>query len=244
MIEANRMPGPDVSHRQKQDVLLVTCFEPFGGDNLNSSQAVALALQGQVIGGLTVVAVVLPCVFATAPAALLQALEQWQPRLVLALGQAAGRAELSLERVAINCIDAPIADNAGQQPTDVPIVEGGPPAYFTTLPVKAMVSAMRQAGLPAGLSNSAGTFVCNQVFYCLQRQFAFAQPPAPSGFMHLPLLPEQAVEHAHGSDSTRQLPSLPLQQMLNGVQLALTQAVAMLKGTEVALALPLSTGLH
>lgn len=213
-----------VQREQDAGVLLVTGFEPFGGEETNSSQLVARALHGQVIGGLTVVSVVLPCVFATAPGALQQALEQWQPRLVLALGQAAGRNELSLERVAINVMDAPIEDNAGQQPTDVPVVVDGPPAQFTTLPVKAMVNAMRNAGLRAGLSNSAGTFVCNQVFYCLQHQLASAQPRVPSGFMHLPLLPEQAAEPGADRDSAGILPSLPLHDMVRGVGAALTAA--------------------
>jgi pyroglutamyl-peptidase len=211
-------------------VLLLTGFEPFGGDSTNSSQVVAQALHGQMIGGLTVVAVVLPCVFATAPQALRQALEQWQPRLVLALGQAAGRFELSLERVAINLVDAPLADNAGQQPSDAPVVAGGPPAHFTTLPVKAMVNAMRNADLPAGLSNSAGTFVCNQVFYCLQQQLVDAQSTIPSGFMHLPLLPEQAAERGVGRDSAGTVPSLPLQDMVRGVGVALTAACEALTG--------------
>jgi pyroglutamyl-peptidase len=173
---------------------------------------------------LTVVAVVLPCVFSTAPAVLSQALEQWQPRLVLALGQAAGRFELSLERVAINLVDAPLADNAGQQPTDVPVVEGGPPAHFTTLPVKAMANAMRHVGLPAGLSNSAGTFVCNQVFYCLQQQLVNDQPPVPSGFMHLPLLPEQAARRSVRCGSPQPRPSLALHDMVRGVRVALMAA--------------------
>ena len=217
-----------VRRQQDAGVLLVTGFEPFGGEETNSSELVARALHGQVIGGLAVVSVVLPCVFATAPGALQQALEQWQPRLVLALGQAAGRNELSLERVAINVMDAPIEDNAGQQPTDVPVVVDGPPAYFTTLPVKAMVDAVRNAGLPAGLSNSAGTFVCNQVFYCLRHQLADAQPTVPSGFMHLPLLPKQVAGRGAGRSSVPLWPSLPSHKMLRGVRIALTEAVTIL----------------
>jgi pyroglutamyl-peptidase len=219
--------------QQDEGVLLLTCFEPFGGEGINSSQVVAQALHGQVIGGLTVVAVVLPCVFATAPVVLRQALEQWRPRLVLAFGQAAGRFELSLERVAINLVDAPLADNAGQQPSDAPVVGGGPPAHFTTLPVKAMVNAMRNAGLPAGLSNSAGTFVCNQVFYHLQQQLVNAQPPVPSGFMHLPLLPEQAALQSGEVGCTLQLPSLALHDMVQGVRVALMVAWESFSGAGV-----------
>ncbi len=232
-----RKPEPPLvtdalKHQQDEGVLLVTGFEPFGGDETNSSELVARALHGQVIGGLTVVSVVLPCVFATAPVALQQALQQWQPRLVLALGQAAGRCELSLERVAINLIDAPMADNGREQPTDVPVVVGGLPAHFTTLPVKAMVKAMRDAGLPAGLSNSAGSYVCNQVFYCLQQQLADAQPPVPSGFMHLPMLPEQVAQRGAGRDSNAQGPGLFLHDMVRGALIAMTQAVAAFDGID------------
>lgn len=211
--------------RQDAGVLLVTGFEPFGGEETNSSEVVAKALHGQSIGGLTVVAAVLPCVFDTAPSALEQALQQWQPRLVLALGQAEGRCELSLERVAINLIDAPLADNAGKQPTDVPIVASGEPAYFTTLPVKAMVSAIRAAGLPAGLSNSAGTFVCNQVFYCLQHHFAKGPSWVPSGLMHLPLLPDQTTQRVVQGDPPALRPSLDLHDMVLGVRTALMTAL-------------------
>ena len=221
-----------VERQQNAGVLLVTGFEPFGGEETNSSELVARALHGQVIGGLTVVSVVLPCVFATAPGALQQALEQWQPRLVLALGQAAGRNELLLERVAINVMDAPIEDNAGQQPTDVPVIVDGPPAHFTTLPVKAMVNAMRNAGLPAGLSNSAGTFVCNQVFYCLQHQLADSQPPVLSGFMHLPLLPEPVAQRGAGRDLNAQRLGFPLHEMVRGARIAMTQAVVTFGGTD------------
>ena len=223
-----------VERQQNAGVLLVTGFEPFGGEETNSSELVARALHGQVIGGLTVVSVVLPCVFATAPGALQQALEQWQPRLVLALGQAAGRNELSLERVAINVMDAPIEDNAGQQPTDVPVIVDGPPAHFTTLPVKAMVNAMRNAGLPAGLSNSAGTFVCNQVFYCLQHQLAATQLQVPSGFMHLPVLFAQAAQTGANSGSNMQSPRMSSSDMVQGVRIAMTEAVGALREKDSA----------
>ena len=216
---------PGVQRELDAGVLLVTGFEPFGREEINSSELVARALHEQSIGGSTVVSVVLPCVFATAPGAMQQAIEQWQPRLVLALGQAAGRNELSLERVAINVIDATIEDNAGQQPTDVPVVVDGPPSHFTTLPVKAMVNAMRDAGLPAGLSNSAGTFVCNQVFYCLQQYYASSQSSVPSGFMHVPLLSEQTSMRGADGDSDGQLPRLVLSGVVHGVRAALMAAL-------------------
>ena len=148
--------------------ILVTGFEPFGGESVNPSALVAQALHGRTIDGAPVLGMVLPCVFGAAIDALRTALDRHRPRLVLALGQAAGRAAFSLERVAINVDDARIPDNAGAQPVDRPVVAGAPAARFTTLPVKAMVAALREAGHPAELSNSAGTFVCNHVFYGLQ----------------------------------------------------------------------------
>jgi pyroglutamyl-peptidase len=210
--------------------LLLTGFEPFGGDTTNPSALVATALQGRLIEARTpgapvprarVQSLVLPCCFAEAPQALAQALQQWQPLAVLALGLAAGRAALTPERVAVNLADARIADNAGAQPRDEAVLAGGPAAYFSTLPVKAMVAAMQSVGAPAALSLTAGSFVCNQVFYRLMHQLAL-QPGVQAGaqavrggFMHLPLLPEQAAGPAG------QAPSLPLALQVAAVQAAL-----------------------
>jgi pyroglutamyl-peptidase len=148
--------------------ILLTGFEPFGGHSRNPSWEVARALHGQTLQGAQIVAVQLPCVFAQALAALQQALTQHQPDIALALGQADGRCDFSVERVAINLMDARIPDNAGAQPVDVPVVAGGPAAYFSTLPIKALVAGLRCAGFAASVSQTAGTFVCNQVFYALQ----------------------------------------------------------------------------
>jgi len=178
--------------------LLLTGFEPFGGDAVNPSELVAAALHGSVVEAGTrrarVVAQRLPCVFADARARLAATIDELHPVAVLALGLAAGRAGLSPERVAINLVDARIADNAGTQPRDEPVVRGGPAAYFGTLPAKAMVAAMRAAGAPAELSLSAGSFVCNELFYGLMHHLAHAGPAGcRGGFMHLPLLPAQAA---------------------------------------------------
>lgn len=199
----------------KRAPILVSGFEPFGGESVNPSAQVAEALHGRTIDGVPVVGVVLPCVFGAAIDALQRALDEQRPRLVLALGQAAGRSGFSLERVAINVDDARIPDNAGAQPIDSPVVRGAPAAHFTTLPVKAMVAALREAGHPAELSNSAGTFVCNHVFYGLQHALR-RRRSARSGFMHLPLLPEQA----HAGQ-----PSLTLSTMVDGVALSLAVAL-------------------
>jgi pyroglutamyl-peptidase len=160
--------------------VLLTGFEPFGGDARNPSGDAALALHGESIAGHRVHGVVLPCVFAGAPQALAAAVQATRPDLVLCLGLAASRRGFHPERVAINLIDARIADNAGAQPVDQAVLPGAPPAAFTTLPVKAMAAALQQAGFATTVSYTAGSFVCNQVF------FALMQWPLPrGGFLHL-----------------------------------------------------------
>jgi pyroglutamyl-peptidase len=183
--------------------ILITGFEPFGGQSINPSWEVARTLDGLPLPSAQVRAIQLPCVFAQAASALMRALDDMQPDIVLALGQAEGRSDISVERVAINIMDARIADNAGAQPIDQPVVAGAPAAYFSTLPIKHLVACLRTAGFPASVSQTAGTFVCNQVFYALQH--ALAGRGVRSGFVHLPLLPVQA---AHWPGPT--LPSMPL----------------------------------
>jgi len=197
--------------------ILLTGFEPFAGDVINPSWEVARSLQGHVVGGAMIHARCLPTSFSEAPAALASAISIFKPRLVIALGLASGRAEVSIERVAINLMDARIPDNAGDRPLDRPVREGGPDAYFSTLPVKAMRDGLRAAGHPAGLSLSAGAFVCNQVFYELQH--LTAGRGAMSGFIHLPALPEQAA---------RALPSVPsmgLAAQIDAIRLAIAIAL-------------------
>jgi pyroglutamyl-peptidase len=200
-------------------VLLLMGFEPFAGEPVNPSLELARALHGERIGGLRVVAQPLPCSFGATAAALDAALARWSPRLVVVLGQAGGRCELAFERVAINLVDAPIPDNAGEQPVDTPVVPGGPAAYFSSLPVKAMVAAARAAGVPASVSLSAGSYVCNQAFYALMHRLAAGREPVPGGFVHLPWLPEQASRRAGQ-------PSMPLATMALGLRAALAAACA------------------
>jgi pyroglutamyl-peptidase len=198
--------------------ILVTGFEPFGGQSLNPSWEVARALRGLTLEAAQITSVQLPCVFAQALPALQQALAQQKPDIVLALGQAEGRCDFSVERVAINVMDARIADNAGAQPIDVPVIAGGPAAYFSTLPIKSLVAGLKAAGFPASVSQTAGTFVCNQVFYALQH--ALAGQGVHSGFVHLPLLPEQAA-HWKGPS----LPSWPASLQIAAAQQALALLV-------------------
>lgn len=197
--------------------LLLTGFEAFAGETLNPSWQIAQHLQGQTIAGVRVQALCLPCAFGAALDTLAQALVQFQPVLVLALGQAGGRGELSLERVAINVDDARIPDNLGCQPIDQAVVDGAPAAYFSRLPIKAMARALREAGIPAAVSQSAGTFVCNHVFYGLMHLLR-ERADLRGGFMHVPYLPEQAAAHPGQ-------PSLPLSVMVDGVRLALQVAL-------------------
>lgn len=147
--------------------VLITGFEPFGGEQVNPSWEVVSQLDNAIIAGCRVVARQLPCVFGESLSVLNSAIDTLSPSLVLAIGQAGGRTDITVERVAINVDDARIPDNKGQQPVDEPIVAGGPAAWFSTLPIKAMVAAMREAGVPASVSQTAGTFVCNHVMYGL-----------------------------------------------------------------------------
>ncbi|WP_410605047.1 pyroglutamyl-peptidase I [Amycolatopsis sp. lyj-90] len=170
--------------------VLLTGFEPFGGERVNPSwQAVSL-LTGRRRDA---VAVELPCVFSRSLVTLRDAIDEYRPELVICVGQAGGRAGVTPERVAINLIDARIPDNAGSQPVDVPVIPGGPNAYFTTLPVKACVAGIKDAGLPASVSYSAGTYVCNQVFYGLMHLLDNDFPGVRGGFVHVPYTPEQAA---------------------------------------------------
>jgi pyroglutamyl-peptidase len=198
--------------------VLVTGFEPFGGEAINPSWEVARALDGRRIAGVGVVGVQLPCVFARSLPALQAALRRHRPAAVLALGLAGSRSALGVERVAINWVDARIADNAGDQPVDQPVHPGGPDAYFTRLPAKALVQCLQQQGLPAEVSFSAGSFVCNQVFYGLMHALR-RRPAVAAGFIHLPPLPQQAAQHP-GSQP------LPLADQVRALQAVVAALVA------------------
>jgi len=197
--------------------ILITGFEPFGGEAINPSWEVARALQGQLIAGATVQARCLPTAFGVAPRALAEALAEVKPEVAICLGQASGRTEISIERVAVNLIDARIADNDGDRPQDVPVREGAPAAYFSTLPIKAMRNGLRAAGHPAGLSLTAGAFVCNQVFFELQHQLAGRG--VKSGFIHIPALPEQAAR------SQPTVASMSLAAQVEAIKLAIAIAL-------------------
>jgi pyroglutamyl-peptidase len=144
--------------------------------------------------GLTVTAAELPCAFGESIDALRAAVRAADPELVVCLGQAGSRPGVTVERVALNIDDARIPDNAGRRPVDEPVVPGGPAAYFSTLPVKACVAALRSAGVPAAVSHTAGTFVCNHVAYGLAHLIATELPQVRGGFVHVPWAPEQVTD--------------------------------------------------
>jgi len=165
--------------------VLLTGFEPFDQDLVNPSWEAVRQLDGvQLDDDVRIVARRLPCAFATAGECLLQLISELRPAMVIATGLAPGRSEISIERVAINVNDARIPDNLGEQPIDTAVVVGGPAAYFSTLPIKAMARAVREAGIAVSVSQTAGTFVCNQVFYRLQHELAGTG--VRSGFIHVP----------------------------------------------------------
>lgn len=175
----------------KSETVLVTGFEPFGGDALNPSAQIARALDGRVIAGRTVVGAVLPCLFGESRRELVRLLRRHHPIAVIATGLAGGRSEITSERVAINVDDARIPDNAGAQPIDRAVVRGGPAAYLSRLPLKAIVAALHARHIPAAVSQTAGTFVCNHVFYALLHALR-SERRVRAGFIHVPYLPEQA----------------------------------------------------
>jgi pyroglutamyl-peptidase len=171
--------------------VLVTGFEPFGGESINPSGEIARQLHGTVVGGHRVVGALLPCVFGAAITELKKQIRATKPALVICVGQAGGRAEITPERVAINVDDARIPDNAGRQPVDGPVVRGGPAAYWSTLPIKAIVADLRRREIPAAVSQTAGTFVCNHVFYGLMHELR-KQKKVRGGLIHVPFLADQA----------------------------------------------------
>lgn len=203
--------GPTVG----QAPILVTGFDAFDGQPVNPSWLAAQALDGLDVDGHRVVAARLPTRFGHSVQVLQELLDRHRPALVLCTGQAGRRAAISLERVALNVDDARIPDNGGVQPVDTPVVPGGPAAYFSTLPIKAMLAALQAEGIPAEVSQTAGTFVCNHVFYGLMHALAGDGRWAGTrgGFVHLPWLPEQGE------------PSMPLDQLVRGLCVALQCAL-------------------
>lgn len=197
--------------------LLITGFDPFGGEKTNPAIEAVKRLPA-AIAGATVVPLEIPTVFGTCAEVVRQAIITERPDVVLSVGQAGGRSALTLERIAINLDDGRIPDNAGFQPVDQPIQPNGPAAYFTQLPVKAMAQAIRQAGLPSHVSTTAGTYVCNHIMYQVQHLRATEFPQLQAGFIHIPFLPEQVVQRSG-------VPSLSLTDDVRGLTAAIRAIV-------------------
>ena len=197
--------------------ILLTAFEPFGGDTVNPAQE-AVRLVADEIAGAQIVKIDVPVVVGKSIEAVRSAMEKERPDAVLCIGQAGGRIGLTPERVAINIDDARIPDNEGNQPIDKPVYEDGAPAYFSNLPVKAMVAAIRDAGVPASLSNTAGTFVCNHLMYGVLYHIAKSYPGMRGGFMHVPFLHEQVMNRPNTA-------SLSLNDIVTGIEAALKAIV-------------------
>ncbi len=202
-----------------EKVILLTGFEPFGGETINPSQCIVEALDHTLIGGHRIVGRVLPVAFAPCECLVAEWIEELNPALVIGLGQAGGRSELSLERIAVNLIDARICDNDGSQPVDVPVQAGAAAGLFASLPLKRILLALQNAGIPAAISHSAGTYVCNQVFFLTASCLAKSTSQGRGGFIHVPWLPEQGVNHPGQ-------PSMALAAMIEGVTLAIRTSLA------------------
>lgn len=210
-------PAADVGRgRRQRPLALVTGFDAFCGETINPSWQICERLPSE-IAGVRVVTRRLPCEFRRAIEVVAEAIERERPSIVICLGQAGGRAHLSVERVAINVDDARAEDNAGNRPIDEPIAVMGPAAYFATLPIKAMVQAMRVAGVPAEVSNSAGTFVCNHVMYGVLHYVGSTAPATRAGFIHVPYSEEQVLDKPA-------IAAMSVATMLKGIEAAISAA--------------------
>ena len=194
--------------------LLLTAFDPFGGDAINPALE-AVKLVADKIRRFDIVKLEVPTVFRKSIDTVAKAIEEEKPDVVLCIGQAGGRFEITPERVAINVDDARIKDNEGNQPIDIKIFEDGENAYFTTLPIKAMVEAIREANLPAAVSNTAGTFVCNHLMYGVLYTLAKKYPHIKGGFTHVPFIPAQVARR------TPVAPYMALEDIKRGLEAAI-----------------------
>ena len=196
--------------------LLITGFQPFDGESVNPALEVAKGLQGKTINGYEVIAREIPVVRFEALKAVQAAIEELRPDAVITIGQAGGRPDITVERVGINIDDFRIPDNKGNQPIDEPVVAGGPVAYWATLPIKKMVANVKAQGIPASVSNSAGTYVCNHLLYGLLHYLTTQGKTAiPAGFIHIPYLPEQMAVRS-GKDA--QIATMSLDTLLKGFE--------------------------
>lgn len=194
--------------------VLITGFQPFGGESINPALEAVKILNGKVINGYEVVTCELPVVRYESVDLLKKYIAEIEPDAIITVGQAGGRPDITVERIGINVDDYRIPDNAGNQPIDEPVVGDGPIAYWATLPIKEMVNGMKKAGVSASVSNSAGTYVCNHLLYGLLHHLkSIGKENIPAGFVHIPYLPEQMAVRV-GADS--QAPTMSLETLEKG----------------------------
>ena len=193
--------------------ILVTGFDPFGGEKINPALEV-IKLLPKKIGENEIKILEIPTVYKKSIEKIDKEIESYNPDYILSIGQAGGRTDISIERVAINIDDFRIKDNEGNQPIDEKIAEDGPDAYLVTIPIKAMVQKMIENKIPASVSNTAGTFVCNHVCYGMAHLASTKYPNMRTGFVHIPFLPEQVVDK-------RNMPSMPLELIAKGLEYAI-----------------------
>ncbi|CEM61043.1 pyroglutamyl-peptidase I [Treponema phagedenis] len=194
--------------------ILVTGFDPFGGERINPAIESVKKLPDTILGA-DIIKLEIPTVIGKSLDKIKEAVKKESPDVVLSIGQAGGRSDITVERVGINIDDCRIKDNEGNQPIDTPVVKDGPAAYFVTIPIKAIVEKLRTKGIPASVSNSAGTFICNHVCYGVAHLAASSKKPMKSGFIHIPFLPEQVT------DKPPLTPSMALDTIVHGITLAI-----------------------
>lgn len=206
--------------------VLITGFDPFGGEKINPALEAVMALP-DTIGDVEVIKLEIPTVFGKSLATIREAVIKHQPDIIISVGQAGGRFGISPERVAINVDDARIKDNEGNQPIDIKVVENGEAAYFSNLPIKAMTQAMVNAGIPASVSNSAGTFVCNHVMYGILHMIHTEYPHMRGGFIHVPYIPAQVTNKPN-------MPSMSQADITKGLALCIEAAATHKKDLHIA----------
>ncbi len=197
--------------------ILVTGFDPFGGEKINPAIESVKKLP-DTIAGAEIIKLEIPTVIGKSVDKIREKIEEVHPDVVLSIGQAGGRPDITVERVGINCDDCRIKDNEGNQPIDEKVAEDGPAAYFSTLPIKAMVKNIQDGGVPASVSNTAGNFICNHVLYGVAHIQATKHPEMRTGFIHIPFLPEQVVDK-------KNMPSMALETIVKGLTLAIEAIV-------------------
>lgn len=198
--------------------VLLTGFEAFGKDSINPSLEAVKRIGEKSFTEIEIIVQQIPVVFHKALTILAEIMDKKKPDVVICVGQAGGRSAITMERIAINVDDARIPDNEGNQPIDLAIVPTGPDGYFTTLPIKAIVQNIRANGIPASISHTAGTYVCNHLFYGLCHLIATKYPSTRGGFIHIPFLPEQAVKR-------KMQPSMNLEDIVKGLEIAILTSV-------------------